>query len=171
MNVYLRRFLRSQPSYADSRRAVMLSKIATEPRRLDMQMERAIFERWLLDLTSRVKALEDALMQAHEAVARCRVLQQEVTVLRSEVAELTQEVADMRAAREEQVGARLNRLERFMLRSSVRGEGWWRKDPRIEAFLRGAVVQLRQEGFTDTQILMDVLIGLSPGDLALLRAA
>jgi hypothetical protein len=38
----------------------MLSQIATEPRRLDAQMERAIFERWLLDLTSRVKALEDA---------------------------------------------------------------------------------------------------------------
>ncbi len=60
MNVYLRRFLRSHPSYADSRRAVMLSKIATEPRRLDAQMERAIVERWLLDLASRVKALEDA---------------------------------------------------------------------------------------------------------------
>jgi len=71
----------------------------------------------------------------------------------------------------EQVSTRLNRLERFTLRSSVRGEGWWRKDPRIETFLRGAVVQLRQEGLSDTQILMDVLIGLSPSDLASLRAA
>jgi hypothetical protein len=155
MNLYLRRFIAMRSTTPrDRMRARMLSLRSTE-----QQVAADIKQAWI------------ALMQVHEAVARCKVLQQEVAVLRSEVAELTQEVADMRAVREEQVGARLNRLERFMLRSSVRGEGWWRKDPRIETFLRGAVVQLRQEGFTDTQILMDVLIGLSPGDLALLRAA
>ncbi len=60
MNVYLRRFFRSPPAYADIRRADMLSEIATEPRRLEAQMERALFERWLIDLHSRVKALETA---------------------------------------------------------------------------------------------------------------
>ena len=60
MNVYLRRFFRSHPAYADICRADMLSEIATEPRRRAAQMELALTERWLLDLHSRVKALEDA---------------------------------------------------------------------------------------------------------------
>ncbi len=151
MNLYLRRFIAMRSTTPRERlRARMLSLRSTE-----QQVVAEIRQAWI------------ALMEAHEAVARCKVLQQEVTSLRTHVAELTQEVADMR----EQVAARLNRLERFTLRSSVRGEGWWRKDPRIETFLRGAVVQLRQEGLSDTQILMDVLIGLSPSDLASLRAA
>ena len=151
MNIYLRRFIAMRSTTPRERlRARMLSLRSTE-----QQVTAEIRRAWI------------ALMEAHEAVARCKVLQQEVTSLRTHVAELTQEVADMR----EQVAARLNRLERFTLRSSVRGEGWWRKDPRIETFLRGAVVQLRQEGLSDTQILMDVLIGLSPSDLASLRAA
>lgn len=60
MNVYLRRFLAMQPrTRAECRRAGMLAKIATEPRRRAVIMQQAITERWLLDLQSRVEALED----------------------------------------------------------------------------------------------------------------
>jgi len=150
MNVYLRRLLaHPKTTSADRARARMLAE-RTNPMAL-VSMARL---RWMALVAQQIaeRATKERLRDLEK---RIEALEEDNTYNRTVVAQ----VAD-------QVGT-LGR----MARATTRGPGWWRKDPRIEAFLRRSVVELRDQGVSDVQILKEVFIGLSVADLRQLCTA
>lgn len=149
MNVYLRRFFANpHATNADRARASMLAK-RTDP----MVFISKTRLRWMALMAQ--KAAETAMKERYKELEhRIEKLEVENTHNRAIVADFA-----------EQVGT-LGRMSR----ATLRGPSWWKHDPRIETFLRQSVVALREQGFSDAQILTDVFIGLSVADLRQLSA-
>lgn len=150
MNVYLRRlFAHPKTTSVDRARARMLAE-RTNPMAF-VSMARL---RWMVLLAQQIAERATA-ERLRDLERRIEVLETDTTYNRTIVAKVADEV--------ETLGR--------MARATTRGPDWWKKDPRIEAFLRRSVIELRDQGVSDVQLLTEVFIGLSVADLRQLCAA
>jgi hypothetical protein len=112
-------------------------------------------------LSSRTHEMRTAWQVILEQMRSVRDARREVAQLRAEVSRLSHE------ARTQSLAQRVDRLERV----NFRQDGWWKKEPRIEAFVRKSVAELRNDGFSDMTICSSILLGLSTADLATIPRA